>query len=210
VEPRTVRRRLCPVSRQTAPYSPELEPDIVLIEPQLRHRTPSAWMIGSVNFGRPGPFFAGATPISIALACCRFDISVSICLIMSFVSMTPPNAIITKNKFSYGTVRQRIPLGGHTFVGHQYSKTKPQGYSPIFRSEQQTVRCGLPVIREEPAALRRASPECDSTRYFADYRFERAESAPGNSPSRKLTCYLRLFCIRPVRALGKSASAPSR
>jgi hypothetical protein len=105
-------------------------------------------MIGSVNFGRPGPFFAGATPVSIALACCRFDISVSICLIMSFVSMTPPNTIITKNKFSYGTVRHRIPLGGHTFVGHQYSKTKPQDYSPIFRSEQQTVRCGLPVNQE--------------------------------------------------------------
>jgi hypothetical protein len=34
-----------PVCRQTAPYSPELEPDIVLIEPQPRHRTPSAWMI---------------------------------------------------------------------------------------------------------------------------------------------------------------------
>ncbi len=31
--------------RQTTPYSPELEPDIVLIEPQPRHRTSSAWMI---------------------------------------------------------------------------------------------------------------------------------------------------------------------
>ena len=31
--------------RQTAPYSPEFEPDIVLNEPQPRHRTPSAWMI---------------------------------------------------------------------------------------------------------------------------------------------------------------------
>jgi hypothetical protein len=30
--------------RQTAPYSLEFEPD-VLIEPQPRHRTPSAWMI---------------------------------------------------------------------------------------------------------------------------------------------------------------------
>ena len=45
---------------------------------------------------------------------------------------------------------------------------------------------------------------------FADCRFEPAESAPGNSPSRKLTYYLRLFCLRPVRALGKSASTPSR
>src|ERR1700691_850952 len=66
------------------------------------------------------------------------------------------------------------------------------------------------VIREEPAALRRASPECDSTRCFADCRFEPAESAPGNPLPRKLTYYLRLFCIRPVRALGKSASTPSR
>jgi hypothetical protein len=31
--------------RQTAPYSPEFEPDIVLVEPQPRHRTPLAWMI---------------------------------------------------------------------------------------------------------------------------------------------------------------------
>src|SRR5260370_28058791 len=67
-----------------------------------------------------------------------------------------------------------------------------------------------PVIREEPTALRRASPECYSTRCFADCRFEPAESAPGNSLSRKLTYYLRLVCIRPVRALGKSASTPSR
>src|SRR5580693_272147 len=74
----------------------------------------------------------------------------------------------------------------------------------------QQLTSGLPVIREEPAALRRASPECDSTRCFADCRFEPAESAPGNSPSRKLTYYLRLFCIRPVRVLGKSASTPSR
>ena len=36
---------LLPVSRQTAPYSPEFEPDIVLIEPQPRHYTPSAWMM---------------------------------------------------------------------------------------------------------------------------------------------------------------------
>jgi hypothetical protein len=72
--------------------------------------------------------------------------------------MTPPNAIITKNKFSYGTVRQRIPLGGHTFVGHQYSKTKPLGYSPIFRSEQQTVRCGLPVNREQLDADDKSGP----------------------------------------------------
>jgi hypothetical protein len=34
-----------PVGRQTAPYSPEPELDIVLIEPQPRHRTPRAWMI---------------------------------------------------------------------------------------------------------------------------------------------------------------------
>jgi hypothetical protein len=69
---------------------------------------------------------------------------------------------------------------------------------------------GLLVIREEPTALRRATPECNSTRCFADCRFEPAESAPGNSPSRKLTYYLRLFCIRPVHALGRSASTPSR
>jgi hypothetical protein len=56
---------------------------------------------GSVDLGRPGLFFVGPTPISIVLACCRFDISVSICLIMSFVSMTPPYAIIAKNKLSY-------------------------------------------------------------------------------------------------------------
>jgi hypothetical protein len=30
---------------QTPPYSPEFEPDIVLIEPQPRHYTPSAWMM---------------------------------------------------------------------------------------------------------------------------------------------------------------------
>ena len=36
---------LLPVCRQTALYSPELEPGIVLIEPQSRHRSPSAWMI---------------------------------------------------------------------------------------------------------------------------------------------------------------------
>jgi hypothetical protein len=40
-----------PVCRQTAPYSPEFEPDIALVEPQPqpqpqpRHGTPSAWMI---------------------------------------------------------------------------------------------------------------------------------------------------------------------
>jgi hypothetical protein len=30
--------------RLTAPYSLELEPDIVLTEPQPRHRTPPAWI----------------------------------------------------------------------------------------------------------------------------------------------------------------------
>ena len=30
--------------RQTAPYSPAPDSDHVLIEPRLRHRTPSAWM----------------------------------------------------------------------------------------------------------------------------------------------------------------------
>ena len=36
------RFRVC--GRQTAPYSPELEPDIALTEPQPRHRTPPSWM----------------------------------------------------------------------------------------------------------------------------------------------------------------------
>jgi hypothetical protein len=35
----------------TAPYSPELEPDIVLTEPQPRHRTPPAWMILFAHLG---------------------------------------------------------------------------------------------------------------------------------------------------------------
>jgi hypothetical protein len=39
-------------SRQTAPYSPELEPDIVLIELQPRHSTPSARMIFCTLGGR--------------------------------------------------------------------------------------------------------------------------------------------------------------
>ena len=38
-------RHFFPSRRQTAPYFPELEPDIVLIEPQPRHRTPSTWMM---------------------------------------------------------------------------------------------------------------------------------------------------------------------
>src|SRR6266851_4073587 len=37
-------RKLWAVGRQPAPYSPELEPDIVLTEPQPRHRTPPAWI----------------------------------------------------------------------------------------------------------------------------------------------------------------------
>jgi hypothetical protein len=32
------------VGRRSGSYSPELEPDIVLTEPQSRHRTPPAWM----------------------------------------------------------------------------------------------------------------------------------------------------------------------
>src|ERR1700683_628968 len=71
---------------------------------------------------------------------------------------------------------------------------------------ERRITSGLLVIREEPAALRRVSPECDSTRCFADCRFEPAESAPGNSPSRKLNYYLRLFCIRAVLVFGTSGS----
>jgi hypothetical protein len=33
------------VGRQSAPCSPELEPDIVLTEPHPRHRTPLAWTL---------------------------------------------------------------------------------------------------------------------------------------------------------------------
>jgi hypothetical protein len=37
--------------RQTAPYSPVPDSDLVLIEPRLRHRTPSAWMRFCTPFG---------------------------------------------------------------------------------------------------------------------------------------------------------------
>jgi hypothetical protein len=40
-----------PISRQTAPYSAELKPYIVLTEPQPRHRTPPAWMRFRTPFG---------------------------------------------------------------------------------------------------------------------------------------------------------------
>src|SRR5260370_5323684 len=40
-----------PVGRQTAPYSPVPDSDTVLIEPRLRHRTPSAWMRFCKPFG---------------------------------------------------------------------------------------------------------------------------------------------------------------
>ena len=51
------------VCRQTAPYSPELEPDIVLIEPQPRHRTPSAWMILCTRGGSITLHSSGSIPL---------------------------------------------------------------------------------------------------------------------------------------------------
>jgi hypothetical protein len=45
--------------------------------------------LGSVDLGRPGPFFIAA-PDSNARACCKLDISVSISTMMRFVSMNPP------------------------------------------------------------------------------------------------------------------------
>jgi hypothetical protein len=51
------------VCRQTAPYSPELEPDIVLIEPQPRHRTPSAWMIFLRTGWQHNVAFSGSIPL---------------------------------------------------------------------------------------------------------------------------------------------------
>jgi hypothetical protein len=45
--------------------------------------------LGTVDLGRPGPFFV-ATPDSNARACCNLDISVSISAMMRFVSMNPP------------------------------------------------------------------------------------------------------------------------
>jgi hypothetical protein len=42
---------LFPSRRQSAPYSRELEADIVLTEPQPRQRTPSAWMRFCTPFG---------------------------------------------------------------------------------------------------------------------------------------------------------------
>ena len=43
--------RLLACCRQTATYSPEFEPDIVVTEPQPRHRTPPAWMRLYTPFG---------------------------------------------------------------------------------------------------------------------------------------------------------------
>ena len=43
--------RHLPDGRLTAPYSLELEPDIVLTEPQPRHRTPPAWIRFCTPFG---------------------------------------------------------------------------------------------------------------------------------------------------------------
>jgi len=73
--------------------------DIAALPFALNFRLLALITLGSVDLERSGPIFAGPTPIRIALACCRFDISVSICVIMSFVSMTPPFAVITKNRF---------------------------------------------------------------------------------------------------------------
>jgi hypothetical protein len=45
--------------------------------------------LGSVDLGRPGPFFVD-TFDSNALACCNLDISVSMSAMILFVSMNPP------------------------------------------------------------------------------------------------------------------------
>ena len=56
--------------RLTAPYSLELEPDIVLTEPQPRHRTPPAWMIlctpgVSITLHSVAAFHCGAGSITL-------------------------------------------------------------------------------------------------------------------------------------------------
>lgn len=61
--------------RQTRPYSPEFEPDIVLIEPQPRHRTPSAWMIlctlgGSITLHCVAELIVFSTSLVLARRTC--------------------------------------------------------------------------------------------------------------------------------------------
>jgi len=61
------------VGRLIAPYSTELEPDIVLTEPQPRHRTPPAWMIlctlgGSIVALSGSILFVGIDQLSSSVA----------------------------------------------------------------------------------------------------------------------------------------------